>query len=63
MPLVAARAVVLCQPAQRAEGNLDRRQVLRTDGPTLLVLVTCGGPYDRHARSLAESVVVTAVPV
>lgn len=42
---------------------LDRGELFRTTGPAALVLVTCGGPYDRVTHSFAENVVVTATPV
>jgi sortase family protein len=32
-------------------------------GPARLVLVTCGGPFDRKARHYRDNVVLTAVPV
>lgn len=44
------------------KGSLDRAQLFRTTGPPALVLVTCGGPYDRATHSFEENVVVTAVP-
>ena len=31
-------------------------------GPPRLVLVTCGGPFDRAARHYRDNIVVTAVP-
>lgn len=43
--------------------SLDRTGLFRTDGPPVLVLVTCGGEYDKRTRSYADNVVVTAVPV
>jgi hypothetical protein len=42
---------------------LDRAELFRTTGPPALVLVTCGGAYDRRTHSFADNVVVTAVPV
>jgi len=42
---------------------LDRAELFRVTGPAALVLVTCGGPYDRATHSFAENVVVTATPV
>ena len=33
------------------------------DGPSRLVLLTCGGDFDRSAGSYADNVAVTAVPV
>ena len=43
--------------------SLDRAELFRTTGPPVLVMVTCGGPYDRRTHTFAENVVVTAVPV
>lgn len=42
---------------------LDRGELFRTDGPPALVLVTCGGAYDRATHSFESNVVVTAKPV
>lgn len=42
---------------------LDRAELFRTAGPPALVLVTCGGAYDRSTHSFADNVVVTATPV
>jgi hypothetical protein len=41
---------------------LDRADLFRTDGPPALVLVTCGGEYDRATHSFASNIVVTATP-
>ena len=41
---------------------LDRGELFRTDGPPALVLVTCGGAYDRATHSFASNIVVTATP-
>ena len=42
---------------------LDRGELFRTTGKPALVLVTCGGAYDRTTHSFADNVVVTATPV
>lgn len=42
---------------------LDRGELFRTTGPAALVLLTCGGPYDRATHSFEENVVVSASPV
>jgi len=36
--------------------------VFRLDGPPVLVLVTCGGPYDSRTHHYRDNVVVTALP-
>jgi hypothetical protein len=36
--------------------------LFRTDGPPRLVLITCGGPFDRSARSYLDNIVVFASP-
>lgn len=38
-------------------------QTFSTRGPLRLVLITCGGPYDRDAGGYQDNVVVTAIPV
>ena len=38
-------------------------ELLGTDGPARLVLITCGGPFDRASRSYLDNVVVVAVPL
>ena len=42
---------------------LDRGELFRTTGEPALVLVTCGGAYDRTTHSFADNVVVVATPV
>lgn len=37
-------------------------EVFRADGPPRLVLITCGGPFDRTARSYLDNIVVFASP-
>jgi sortase family protein len=37
--------------------------VWSTRGPARLVLVTCGGPFDRKARHYRDNIVLTAVPI
>jgi hypothetical protein len=38
-------------------------ELFRRTGPPLLVLLTCGGPYDEAQRSYRDNVVVVAEPV
>lgn len=43
--------------------DLPVRDVFRTTGAPRLVLITCGGSFDRAHRSYRDNVVVTAVPL
>jgi hypothetical protein len=38
-------------------------EVFDWDGPERLVLITCGGQFDRRALRYSDNVLVTAVPV
>ena len=42
---------------------LPVEEIFARDGRPLLVLITCGGEYDRELRSHLDNIVVTAVPV
>jgi hypothetical protein len=42
--------------------DLPVAELFRADGPATLVLVTCGGAFDRSARSYRDNVVLYAVP-
>ncbi len=46
-----------------AKEELPLDRIFDRSGPARLVLVTCGGEFDRAARSYEENVVVTAEPV
>lgn len=46
-----------------AKEELPVEVLFARDGAPRLTLVTCGGDFDRAARSYRENVVVTAVPV
>ena len=60
----AACAATRCAPcAAPAKDALDRAGLFRTDGPPVLVMVTCGGAYDPATHSFADNVVATATPV
>lgn len=37
--------------------------IYERDGPSVLRLITCGGEFDRSARSYRDNVIVTAVPI
>lgn len=58
---VRAYAVVSLQSYPKTA--LPAAELFRRDGDPALVVVTCGGPFDRATRTYAENVVVTAVPV
>lgn len=45
-----------------AKARLASLGLFRDTGPPLLVLITCGGPFDPAARSYVDNVVVTAAP-
>jgi LPXTG-site transpeptidase (sortase) family protein len=45
-----------------AKEELPVEQLFARDGSPVLTLVTCGGDFDREARSYRENVVVTARP-
>ncbi|MCE7080489.1 class F sortase [Streptomyces sp. ST2-7A] len=38
-------------------------ELFRRDGPPVLTLITCGGPYDPERGGYASNLVVTAVPI
>jgi hypothetical protein len=46
-----------------AKDDLPRRELFRQDVETRLLLVTCGGGFDRATRRYTDNVVVYAVPV
>ncbi len=52
---VVARSI---QPRESIDPSL-----FTTDGPHRLVLITCGGTYDRQAGQYSDNIVVTAQPV
>lgn len=57
-----ARFVVTDRSRYPKDGiPLDR--MFAKDGPPVLTLVTCGGAFDRTARSYEDNVVVSAVPL
>ena len=45
------------------KADLPLDEVFQRSGPPRLVLITCGGPFDRTTGSYQENIVVTAVPV
>lgn len=45
------------------KGKLPTDELFRIDGPETLTLITCGGIFDRSARSYVDNIVVRAVPI
>ena len=45
------------------KSQLPVAELFRTAGPPQVVLVTCGGPFDRAKKAYRDNVVVVAVPV
>jgi hypothetical protein len=58
----AARHFVVQGRTEIAKPELPVAQLFTRSGPPALVLVTCGGSFDRAARSYAANVIVYAVP-
>ncbi len=56
-------AYVVDRVERIAKEELPVEQLFARDGAPVLTLVTCGGDFDREARSYRENVVVTARPV
>jgi sortase (surface protein transpeptidase) len=48
---------------QYSKEQLPSRQVFAQQGRERLVLITCGGSFDRATRQYADNVVVYALPV
>jgi hypothetical protein len=49
-------------PVSRPKASLPIDEVFRRGGAPVLTLVTCGGRFDRAARSYEDNTIVTAVP-
>ena len=59
----ATRRYQVVSRAQYGKLALPKEEVWRTTGPETLVLITCGGAFDREIRRYADNIVVTAVPI
>jgi hypothetical protein len=59
----AVRRYQVVSRAQYGKLALPKEEIWRTSGPETLVLITCGGDFNREVRRYADNVVVTAVPV
>ncbi|QJY47518.1 class F sortase [Pseudonocardia broussonetiae] len=58
----AVVAYVVDRVRRIAKEELPVDELFARDGAPVLTLVTCGGDFDREARSYRENVVVTASP-
>jgi hypothetical protein len=58
----STRSFRVVQRRSFPKAQLDREGVFARGGPSTLVLVTCGGPFDRATRSYEDNVVLWAVP-
>jgi sortase (surface protein transpeptidase) len=54
---------VVAERVQVAKRRLPAAELFRTDGAPVLTLITCGGAFDRHARSYTDNIVIRAQPV
>ena len=59
----ATRRYQVVARAQYGKLALPQEEIWRTTGPETLVLITCGGAFNREIRRYADNIVVTAVPV
>jgi hypothetical protein len=57
-----ARRFVVQGRQEFAKPDLPVAELFSRTGPAALMLVTCGGSYDRAARSYSDNVIVYAVP-
>ena len=58
----ATRRYQVVSRAQYGKLSLPK-EIWRTTGPETLVLITCGGAFNREIRRYADNVVVAAVPI
>jgi LPXTG-site transpeptidase (sortase) family protein len=58
-----ARQFVVAERYQVDKQSLPGTELFRREGEPMLTLITCGGAFDRRARSYADNIVVRAIPV
>jgi sortase (surface protein transpeptidase) len=58
----AVHRYVVVERYQVDKDELPIEQIFVADGPPGLTLITCGGAFDRGARSYDDNIVVRAVP-
>ncbi len=59
----ASHRFTVAERYQVDKDQLPIAQIFVADGPAGLTLITCGGSFDRGARSYRDNIVVRAVPV
>ncbi len=59
----SARRFTVTDRRQYAKTDLPVQQLFDQSGPSQLVLITCGGSFDRSARAYRDNVVVSAAPI
>lgn len=59
----AVRRYRVTERYQVDKDELPIEQIFVADGPPGLTLITCGGSFDRGARSYQDNIVVTTVPI
>ena len=53
---------VVTERFQVAKGELPVQALFQRDGDPVLTLITCGGRFDRKARSYDDNIVIRAIP-
>lgn len=53
---------IVTERFQVAKAELPVQSLFDRDGPPVLTLITCGGRFDRKARSYDDNIVIRAVP-
>ncbi len=54
---------VVIERYQVNKHELPVKELFRRTGEPVLTLITCGGEFDRKARSYDDNIVITAVPL
>jgi hypothetical protein len=59
----SARAYQVIERAQYGKSELPPERIWTRDGPETLVLITCGGEFNRRIRRYTDNIVIYAAPV
>lgn len=59
----SSRRFVVSSNSRFGKSGLPTEELFARSGAPRVALVTCGGTFDRQARSYSDNVVVTAVPI
>lgn len=59
----SARSYAIASIAKTLKTEIPVEEVFDRDGESRLILITCGGRFDRQSRTYSDNVIVTAVPV